>query len=256
MSWQRLAVCTGGEHHLLCSSLQTAQPGLLLHTSRGATLLTPGKPCGCSRRRNDRRKWEMHRIVGPKFLTMPILQPWDSEEWYPSISIDWQVLVCGTERRNHRTKMTFNRVSFDLQAPVTHLLVWAEVLSVSQMQSGHFAPCCSTWSPRGNPSHPRTEAGTSPVGRKEEMLTLTPSLGHAKRSSWVAQFWAALSFGLTTIQAKFKAGSLHRGARASLFWFVFQKCVFYCSGSMCPFQHMHEKAAPCPKHISLNLSSQ
>lgn len=135
----------------------------------------------------------------PKFLTMPILHPWDSEEWYPSISIDWQVLVCGTERRNHRTKMTFNRVSFDLQAPVTHLLVWAEVLSVSQMQSGHFAPCCSTWNPRGNPSHPRTEAGTSPVGRKEEMLTLTPSLGHAKRSSWVAQFWAVLSFGQLSV---------------------------------------------------------
>lgn len=109
---------------------------------------------------------------GPKLLTMPILHPCNLEEWYPSISIDWQVLVCGTERRNHRTKMTFNRVSFDLKAPVSDLLVVAEEL------------CCipntgwtsrSTWSLPGSPSHPKTEAGTSPVGRKEKMLTLTTS---------------------------------------------------------------------------------
>lgn len=83
---------------------------------------------------NAQNPW--HR--GPKFLTMPILHPCDVEEWYPSISIDWQVLVCGTERRNHRTKMTFNCVSFDLKAPVTDLLVWQRYFAVSQMQRGHL----------------------------------------------------------------------------------------------------------------------
>lgn len=73
---------------------------------------------------NAQDRWH----IGPKFLTMPILHPCNLEEWYPSISIDWQVLVCGTERINHRTKMTYNRVSFDLKAPVTYLLVLAEVL--------------------------------------------------------------------------------------------------------------------------------
>lgn len=30
-----------------------------------------------------------HWHIGPRFLAMSILHPYNSEEWYPSISIDW-----------------------------------------------------------------------------------------------------------------------------------------------------------------------
>lgn len=123
---------------------------------------------------NTQNRWH----AGPKSLTMPILHPCNLEEWYPSISIDWQVLVCGTERRNHRTKMTFNRVSFDLKAPVTYLLVLAEALCCIPNAIWTLSSTGSTWNLQGNPSHPKTGAGTSPVGRKEKMSTL-PISSHA-----------------------------------------------------------------------------
>lgn len=219
---------------------------------------------------NAQDRWH----VGPKFLSMPILHPCNLEEWYPSISIDWQVLVCGTERINHRTKMTFNRVSFDLKAPVTYLLVVAEVLCCIPNAIWTLrTPCRSTWNPQGNRSHPKTGAGTSPVGRKEKMLTLTISSHPWKRKQLsgsvlgrseggrIVQWWLGWahqnpwSSRLKSMQAPCTEEQKHL-CSCWLSGDKFEKCFFYCSGSMCPFQHTHERAAPCLKHISLNLSPQ
>lgn len=157
--------------------------------------------------------------------------------------------------------MTYNCVSFVWFESTSHLSAYfgrSTLLYLKHsLQYGHLASCRFTWNLPGNQSHPKTEADTSPVGRKKKMLTHTISFHlrscvrqqlnglalcssqgqHGKPVHWLLN-------GLTSCPGSSRLNQGRLLAQWSkrilvpeerwLFGDKFEKYFFTASGSICP----------------------
>lgn len=172
--------------------------------------------------------------------------------------------------------MTYNCVSFVWFESTSHLSAYfgrSTLLYLKHSsQYGQLSSCRFTWNLQGNQSHPKTEADTSPVGRKKKMLTHTISFhfwsctrrqssGPALRS-WgdsvefsCIGYWIVIQLDQVRLLAQWSRCTLVPKERG-LFNEKFEKNFFITSGSMCPLQYIHESTESFLKQVSLNLSPQ